>query len=240
MDFKFKVIGLNHQKDFSNSFTVGKVYEAKDGMVRGNNGYPFTSWATCDATFENLREWWKDWYEVQLVDDTFSKPEEPVQDDNLNIDEMDAVIQEYCNCDCDACVIENICASISGCFYNHYPECKAAYEIIQGLFTNDPNDPIENGELVFIKGNDIYRRKLNDPVNHPSHYTKGKIEVADFIADQKLNFDRGNAVKYVCRAGSKDPDKEIQDLEKAIWYINHEIKMLKGETENVRNTENPD
>lgn len=68
----------------------------------------------------------------------------------------------------------------------------------------------------------------NDPVNHPSHYTKGKIEVADFIADQKLNFDRGNAIKYVCRAGSKDPDKEIQDLEKAIWYIEHEIKMLKG------------
>ena len=77
----------------------------------------------------------------------------------------------------------------------------------------------------------------NDPVNHPSHYTKGKIEVADFIADQKLNFDRGNAVKYVCRAGSKDPDKEIQDLEKAIWYINHEIKMLKGETESGTNQE---
>ena len=77
----------------------------------------------------------------------------------------------------------------------------------------------------------------DDPVNHPSHYTKGKIEVADFIADQKLNFDRGNAVKYVCRAGSKDPDKEVQDLEKAIWYISHEIKMLKGETENGK-TEN--
>lgn len=69
--------------------------------------------------------------------------------------------------------------------------------------------------------------KTNDPVNHPSHYTKGKIEVADFIADQNLNFDRGNVVKYVCRAGSKDPEKEIQDLEKAIWYIEHEIKMLK-------------
>jgi hypothetical protein len=67
-------------------------------------------------------------------------------------------------------------------------------------------------------------------VNHPSHYNKGKIEVIDFIADQKLNFARGNAVKYVCRAGSKDPEKEIQDLEKAIWYIEHEIKMLKGET----------
>ena len=80
--------------------------------------------------------------------------------------------------------------------------------------------------------------KTNDPVNHPSHYTKGKIEVADFIADQKLNFDRGNAVKYVCRAGSKDPEKEIQDLEKAIWYIKHEIKMLKGEDADAVQKEN--
>lgn len=69
---------------------------------------------------------------------------------------------------------------------------------------------------------------INDSINHPSHYNKGKIEVIDFIADQKLNFARGNAVKYVCRAGFKDPEKEIQDLEKAIWYIQHEIKMLKG------------
>ena len=74
--------------------------------------------------------------------------------------------------------------------------------------------------------------KTSSSVDHPSHYNKGKIEVIDFIADQKLNFARGNAVKYVCRAGSKDPEKEIQDLEKAIWYINHEIKMLKGETDN--------
>ena len=82
-----------------------------------------------------------------------------------------------------------------------------------------------------FKDLDKWEPDKGDPVNHPSHYTKGKIEVADFIADQKLNFDRGNAVKYVCRAGSKDTDKEIQDLEKAIWYINHEIKMLKGEIE---------
>jgi hypothetical protein len=77
-----------------------------------------------------------------------------------------------------------------------------------------------------------------NPVNHPSHYNKGKIEVWDFISDWKLNFDRGNAIKYICRAGSKDPNKEIQDLEKAIEYINHEIKMLKGETENGTEKEN--
>ena len=85
---------------------------------------------------------------------------------------------------------------------------------------------------------DLWTTEECDSVNHPSHYNKGKIEVADFIADQKLNFDRGNAVKYVCRAGSKDPDKEIQDLEKAIWYINHEIKMLKGDIENGTEKEN--
>jgi hypothetical protein len=72
----------------------------------------------------------------------------------------------------------------------------------------------------------------NNSVNHPVHYNKGKIEVWDFISDQGLNFDRGSAIKYICRAGTKDPKKEIQDLEKAIEFINHEIKMLKGETDN--------
>lgn len=67
----------------------------------------------------------------------------------------------------------------------------------------------------------------NDPVNHPSHYTDGKIEVADYIADKHFDFFLGNAIKYISRAGKKDPTKHIEDLEKAIWYINYEIKMLK-------------
>lgn len=67
----------------------------------------------------------------------------------------------------------------------------------------------------------------NDNVNHPSHYTDGKIEVIDFIEDKKLNFHRGNAVKYIARAGKKDKFKEVEDLEKAAWYINREIERLK-------------
>ncbi len=67
----------------------------------------------------------------------------------------------------------------------------------------------------------------NDPVNHPSHYTDGKIEVIDFIEDKKLDFHLGNAVKYISRAGKKNPDKKIEDLEKAIWYIQREIKNSK-------------
>ena len=71
---------------------------------------------------------------------------------------------------------------------------------------------------------------MNDIVNHPSHYTDGKIEVIEFIEDKKLNYHRGNAIKYICRAGKKDPQKEIEDLQKAIWYINREIRNLKRRT----------
>ncbi len=67
---------------------------------------------------------------------------------------------------------------------------------------------------------------MNDIVNHPSHYTDGKIEVINFIEDKGLNFHRGNAVKYIARAGKKDPTKEIEDLKKAEWYIHREIQRL--------------
>ena len=70
---------------------------------------------------------------------------------------------------------------------------------------------------------------MSDNVNHPAHYTDGKIEVIDFIEDKKLNYHRGNAVKYICRAGKKDPAKEIEDLQKAAWYINREIQRLEAQ-----------
>lgn len=65
----------------------------------------------------------------------------------------------------------------------------------------------------------------DDPVNHPSHYTDGKIEVIDFIEDKKLGFHLGNAVKYISRAGKKDLNKEIEDLQKAVWYIERYILL---------------
>ena len=51
-------------------------------------------------------------------------------------------------------------------------------------------------------------------------------DVIDYIEDQQLNYHRGNAIKYISRAGYKDPSTEIQDLKKAAWYINREIEML--------------
>lgn len=75
-----------------------------------------------------------------------------------------------------------------------------------------------------------------DKVNHPSHYTwlkdKCGIEVIDIT--RHLDFCTGNAVKYLLRAGHKEEvgyseiQKEIEDLEKAIWYINDRISELKS------------
>jgi hypothetical protein len=73
-------------------------------------------------------------------------------------------------------------------------------------------------------------------VNHPSHYNDGKIEVIEFIEDKKLSYHRGNAVKYLARAGKKNPEKEIEDLEKAAWYVNREIERLKARKEGRETT----
>ena len=64
----------------------------------------------------------------------------------------------------------------------------------------------------------------SDPVNHPRHYTDGKIEVIDYIEDKNLGFCLGNAIKYISRAGKKDPAKRIEDLRKAVWYVERQIK----------------
>lgn len=65
-----------------------------------------------------------------------------------------------------------------------------------------------------------------DNVNHPAHYSSGSIEVIDFIEDKDLGFHLGNAVKYISRAGRKDADKTVEDLRKAVWYINRQIERL--------------
>lgn len=65
----------------------------------------------------------------------------------------------------------------------------------------------------------------NNPVNHPAHYLAYKgLEVIQLT--EQMNFNRGNAVKYICRAGLKHKDTEIEDLQKARWYITREIDRL--------------
>lgn len=69
-------------------------------------------------------------------------------------------------------------------------------------------------------------------VNHPSHYNQGRYEVIDVIEDWNLGFSLANCIKYIARAGHKDPAKTIEDLEKAAWYLNHEIERRKRDAAN--------
>lgn len=70
---------------------------------------------------------------------------------------------------------------------------------------------------------------MSDVINHPEHYTSGNIEVIDYIEDKEFNFNLGNVIKYVSRAGLKksvgksDADKALEDLKKAQFYIQREI-----------------
>lgn len=67
--------------------------------------------------------------------------------------------------------------------------------------------------------------------NHPDHYggKENPYEVIKVIEAWKLDFCLGNGVKYISRAAKKDPTKEIEDLEKSIWYIRRRIEQLQGE-----------
>jgi hypothetical protein len=71
-------------------------------------------------------------------------------------------------------------------------------------------------------------KQLADAVNSPPHYTgfSNNAEVIDIT--ENLNFNRGSACKYLARAGRKDPAKEIEDLEKAAWYVHREIARVRS------------
>ena len=69
----------------------------------------------------------------------------------------------------------------------------------------------------------------NDAVNHPKHYTSHPSGVECIKVTEHLNFCIGNAIKYLWRAGLKDGNSDIQDLKKAVWYIEREIARLGGD-----------
>jgi len=111
---------------------------------------------------------------------------------------------------------------------NKKPEKKAQFK--------SPRSRLVNDLFEMKKAMDAVEQKpkpglwdlisADDPVNHPPHYKSGGIETIDFIEAKDLNYRLGNVVKYVSRAGKKgDP---IQDLEKALWYLQREINARKN------------
>lgn len=71
-------------------------------------------------------------------------------------------------------------------------------------------------------------KKENDNVQHPKWYTSDPSGVECIQITRWRNFNIGNAIKYLFRHGLKDGNSNIQDLKKAIWYIQDEINRLEG------------
>lgn len=111
-------------------------------------------------------------------------------------------------------------ATTKGIPISNYDVDEVKFEVLNNAFS--------------LKKNHIYKSAIErvldnldkelDPINNPKHYTHGKYEVKDVIRDWKLNFHLGNVIKYVARCDHKD--NKLQDLMKARFYLDDEIKFL--------------
>ena len=81
-----------------------------------------------------------------------------------------------------------------------------------------------------LAGHDMGFGDVNEEkVDHPSHYNSGKIEAIDAIEDWNLGFHDGNALKYIAR--HKHKQNPCEDIEKAIWYLERHLEILKANSE---------
>jgi hypothetical protein len=76
--------------------------------------------------------------------------------------------------------------------------------------------------------------KAPDPVNHPPHYNSHPSGIEAIVITRHHNFNVGNVIKYLWRAGLKDGAPSLQDLKKAQWYLNDEIKKIEDQAESLK------
>lgn len=100
---------------------------------------------------------------------------------------------------------------------------KAGVEAQLRTLDRRPEDP--QGERI---GRDLGKVERYDPpskIDHPAHYGGDTVyEAIKVIEAWGLNFSLGSAVKYICRAGKKENEPDLDDLKKAAWYLNREIE----------------
>lgn len=104
---------------------------------------------------------------------------------------------------------------------------KASQDAIIGMIEDLIQHPVFDCEQFRMTAEDakLFEKK-GDPVDHPSHYNSHPSGVEVIRITEHMNFCKGNVVKYVLRAGHKGD--EIEDLRKAAWYLDREIKRLES------------
>lgn len=101
---------------------------------------------------------------------------------------------------------------------------KVKFNIPNNEYKKGYNNGLNSAILCIYDMKD--QKTIKDKTNTPPHY-QGTIQPIDLINAQDLNFNLGNVVKYVCRAGKKQGENILTDLEKAKDYINYEIERVK-------------
>ena len=109
----------------------------------------------------------------------------------------------------------------------HHPSCTQYEE--DSFYTHKPGEPIPYRSHVCTREcrEDAHiAAPLHDPVNHPKHYTSHPSGIECIQITEHMSFNIGNAIKYLWRADEKGAP--IEDLEKARWYLDREIKKRKA------------
>ena len=125
----------------------------------------------------------------------------------------------------------------NSCFYGESPKDMWPCKTCDGYnkYVNR-NIYISQPDTIAIKtwdDKDVFEEqhmKQTDNINSPKHYTHGKYEVIDVIEDWDLNFRLANAIKYIAR--HKHKGKPLEDLEKALWYLQREVDTWKSPSKN--------
>ena len=96
------------------------------------------------------------------------------------------------------------------------------------VYTEEERNKVKEAtKKVFKKHSEAFS-KLSKRIDHPPHYGGDKTyEVIKVLEAWNLDFHLGNVLKYICRAGIKNKETEIEDLEKAMWYLQRKIDKLK-------------
>lgn len=152
---------------------------------------------------------------------------------------------------CDTCKTLEDKGKLKDVFEDIYEQNKKKWEEVVDISKGINKDKnlsctrcygyFSNSEEKFLVGSQVYCKQcyklrntpcnskdrippIKNDIDHPSHYNQGKIEIIDFIEDQKLGFHENNIIKYVCRARHKGT--MLKDLKKAQWYLQRYIEII--------------
>ena len=179
----------------------GKEFNKDDQNLNYRMGYN-DGWHDCEASFELGNEF-TDSIQEQAFDEGYDQAiDDLIEAGVIGESDEDCSDEEYSEYEFGAVEDDE----------EEYCFSKELEKVLNGDFTSNINFDVGNKEEM---------------VNHPKHYNSDLSGVECIEVARYRNFNVGSALKYLWRCGLKNGNSDIQDLEKAVWYLNDEIKSLK-------------